>query len=92
MQKKEIIASVRYNMFEKEQNSKQNSKHPFSQCKLFYSPDLDCYICLMVQEIHYIGYSKRKTASGFEQTSIKNQAKICLNCLLNGVCHKSKSD
>ena len=36
---KEIIASVRYNMFEKEQNSKHKSKHPFSQCKLFYSPD-----------------------------------------------------
>ena len=46
----------------------------------------------MGQEMNYIGDSKRKTATGFEQTSRKYQAKNCANCPLNGVCHKSKTN
>jgi hypothetical protein len=92
MQEKEITAFVKYNMFDKEQNSNYNSKHPFGQDKLFYNQDKDCYICPMGQEMHYIGDSKRKTATGFEQTSRKYQAQNCSNCPLNGVCHKSKTN
>ena len=92
MQEKEITAFVKYNMFDKEQNSNHNSKHPFSQDKLFYNQEKDCYICPMGQEMHYIGDSKRKTATGFEQTSKKYQAQNCFNCPLNGVCHKSKTN
>ncbi len=88
MQEKGITAFVKYNMFDKE----QNSKHPFSQDKLFYNLEKDCYICPMGQEMHYIGDSKRKTATGFEQTSRKYQAQNCSNCPLNGVCHKSKTN
>lgn len=42
MQEKDITAFVKYNMFDKEQNSNHNSKRPFSQDKLFYSPEKDC--------------------------------------------------
>lgn len=87
-----ITAFVKYNMFDKQQNKNYNSKYPFSQDKLFYNPDKDCYICPMGQEMHYIGDSKRKTSTGFEQTSRKYQAQNCSNCPLNGVCHKSKTN
>jgi transposase len=92
MQEKQITAFVKYNMFDKEQNSNYNSKHPFSQDKLFYNSDKDCYICPMGQEMHYIGNSKKKTATGFEQILRKYQAKNCSNCPLNGLCHKSKTN
>lgn len=92
MQEKEITAFVKYNMFDKEQNGNYNSKHPFSQDKLFYNQEKDCYICPMGQEMHYVGDSKRKTATSFEQTSRKYQAQNCSNCPLNGVCHKSKTN
>lgn len=92
MQEKEITAFVKYNMFDKEQNSNYNSKHPFGSDKLFYNEDKDCYICPMGQEMHYIGDGKRKTATGFEQITRKYQAKNCSNCPLNGVCHKSKTN
>ena len=92
MQEKEITAFVKYNMFDKEQNSNYNSKHPFGSDKLFNNEDKDCYICPMGQEMHYIGDGKRKTDTGFEQTTRKYQAKNCSNCPLNGVCHKSKTN
>jgi len=43
----------------------------------------------MVQKMAYVGDSKRKTSTGFDQ---KYQAKNCSNCPLNGVCHKSKGN
>lgn len=92
LEENNITAFVKYNMFDKQQNKNYNSKHPFSQDKLFYNPDKDCYICPMGQEMHYIGDSKRKTSTGFEQTSRKYQAQSCTNCPLNGVCHKSKTN
>jgi transposase len=87
-----ITAFVKYNMFDKKQNKNYNDKYPFSQDKLFYNQDKDCYICPMGQEMHYIGDSKRKTSTGFEQNSRKYQAQNCFNCPLNGVCHKSKTN
>ena len=90
LEENDSTAFVKYNMFDKQQNKNYNSKYPFSQDKLFYNPDKDCYICPMGQEMHYIGDSKRKTTTGFEQTSRKYQAQNCANCPLNGVCHKSK--
>ncbi|WP_218043683.1 transposase [Flavobacterium gawalongense] len=38
------------------------------------------------------GDAKRKTSTGFEQTTRKYQARNCSNCPLNGVYHKSKSN
>lgn len=92
LEKNNITAFVKYNMFDKKQNKNYDSKYPFSQDKLFYNQDKDCYICPMGQEMHYIGDSKRKTSTGFEQISRKYQAKNCTTCPLNGVCHKSKTN
>ena len=46
----------------------------------------------MGQKMEYIGDGKRKTSTGFEQTSRRYQAKNCSNCPLNGVCHKAKGN
>ncbi len=89
---KEITAFVKYGMFDKEQNENHNKKHPFSSDKLFYNPQIDSYICPMGQSMHYIGDSKKKTSTGFEQTYRRYQAKNCHTCPLNGVCHKSKGN
>jgi transposase len=88
----EIAAYVKYGMFDKQQNQSYNAKRPFSADKLFYNPGKDCYICPMGQQMDYIGNSKRKTSTGFVQTSRMYQAKNCYNCPLNGACHKSKGN
>lgn len=89
---KGVAAYVKYGMFDKQQSEKYNKKQPFSPDKLFYNLEQDCYICPMGQQMHYIGGAKRKTSTGFEQTSKRYQAKNCSNCPLNGVCHKSKGN
>lgn len=87
-----IEAYVKYGMFDKQQNENYNNKQPFSADKLFYDVSRDCYICPMGQKMHYIGDGKRKTSTGFEQTSKRYQAKNCASCPLNGACHKSKGN
>lgn len=89
---KKIAAYVKYGLFDKQQNENYNAKRPFSADKLFYNPKKDCYICPMGQQMDYIGDSKRKTSTGFEQTSRMYQAKNCYGCPLNGACHKSKGN
>ena len=87
-----IEAYVKYGMFDKEQNENHNKKRPFAQDRLFYNQEQDCYICPMGQQMHYIGDSKRKTSTGFEQTLKRYQAKNCATCPLNGACHKSQGN
>jgi len=88
----EIEAYVKYGMFDKEQNQTHLNKKPFAQDRLFYNQAQDCYICPMGQKMHYIGDSKRKTSTGFEQTSKRYQAMNCATCPLNGACHKSQGN
>ena len=42
--------------------------------------------------MNFIGLSKRKTSTGYEQTLKRYQAKNCSTCPLNGACHKSKEN
>lgn len=92
LENKEIIAYVKYGLFDKQQNKKYNTRYPFSADKLFYNHQKDCYICPMGQSMHYIGDVINKTNTGFEQTLRRYQAQNCHNCPLNGACHKSKTN
>jgi transposase len=92
LEKKEIEAYVKYNMFDKQQHKKYNEKSPFSADKLVYNPANDTYTCPMGQAMSNIGVAKKKTSTGFIQTVKKYQAKNCSNCPLNGSCHKSKTN
>ena len=92
LKSKDIEAYVKYGMFDKQQDDNYNRKQPFSSDKLYYDVQKDCYICPMGQQMNYIGDGKRKTSTGFEQTSKRYQAKNCSNCPLNGACHKSQGN
>jgi hypothetical protein len=92
LEKKEIEAYVKYNMFDKQQHKKYNEKSPFSADKLAYNPVNDTYTCPIGQAMSNIGVAKKKTSTGFVQTVKKYQAKNCSNCPLNGTCHKSKTN
>lgn len=85
-----ITAYVKYNYFDKEQDTNFNNKHPFSPDKLYYNEQKDCYICPIGQEMAYIGTGKQITGNGFEQHIRKYRAQDCSHCPLNGKCHKSK--
>lgn len=92
LEENEVVAFVKYSMFDKEQNENYNNKHPFSSNKLFYNQEKDCYICPMGQRMGFIGTYTKETATGFEQTVKRYQAINCVNCPLNGACHKSKGN
>ncbi|MCF0052020.1 IS1182 family transposase [Dyadobacter sp. LJ53] len=92
LEDKKVTAFVKYNLFDKRQNRNYNSKYPFSADKLYYSVEGDHYICPMGQKMTYLGDRTKKTVTGFEQTVRLYQAKNCVNCPLNGVCHKSQGN
>lgn len=92
LQSKGITAYVKYGMFDKEQSENYRNKQPFSQDKLFYNAQQDFYICPMGQPMQYIGEITRKTSTGFIQTYKRYQAINCVNCPLNGACHKSDNN
>jgi len=92
LEKKQITAFVKYNLFDKRQHQAFNNKNPFSAEKLFYNAEEDHYICPMGQKMTYIGNSSRKTATGFIQTTRLYKAQNCSQCPLNGACHKSKGN
>jgi transposase len=92
LETKNIKPFVKYNMFDKQQNTNFNKKTSFGSDKLHYDPDKDVLYCPMGQEMSFIGHAKRKTISGYEQSLKKYQAKNCYNCPLNGACHKSKGN
>ena len=92
LEQNNITAYVKYNQFDREQNSNAQSKRPFAADKLFYNGQEDFYVCPMGQRMHSIGTYQQKTATGFTQTITSYQAKNCSNCPLNGMCHKAKEN
>lgn len=92
LETKNIKPFVKYNMFDKQQHENYNKKMSFASDKLHYNKEKDLYYCPIGQEMSFIGLSKRKTSTGYEQTLKKYQAKNCSTCPLNGICHKSKGN
>jgi hypothetical protein len=87
-----VVAFVKYGMFDKEQNENHNIKHPFAASKLFYNQQNDHYICPMGQQMGFIGTYTRENTKGFKQTVKRYQAQNCATCPLDGACHKSKGN
>jgi len=90
-QDKEIQTYIKYNYFHKEQTKKWK-QDPFRSENLFYNPDQDCVYCPMGQKMKKIGEVKRKTVTGFMQTSSLYQAQRCEGCPLRGQCHHGKGN
>lgn len=89
LEQKNITPFVKYGTFDKGQYETYGNKYPFAAEKLFYNPQKDCYICPIGQQMNYIGNTSKKTSTGFLRTLKRYQAQNCLNCPLNGACHKS---
>ena len=87
-----ITAYVKHSHFDRQQKTTIAQKHPFSPEKLFYNKEQDCYYCPMGQKMACIGTRKKKTTTGFEQTTYLYQAINCEGCPVRGVCHKSKGN
>ncbi len=88
----QINALVKYNTFYKETTARFKKKYPFHPNSLHYNEEQDYYVCPMGQKMHNMGTSKRKTASGYEQTYTRYQAQNCQGCPLRSQCHKSKEN
>ena len=92
LEENNITAFVKYNQFDREQNSNIQKKRPFTPDKLHYNKEQDHYICPMGQRMENIGTHSRISPNGFVQQVTKYEAKNCAGCPLNGACHKSKGN
>ena len=89
---KGIEAYVKYGYFDKDQSESERSKRPFTQDKLHYNKEKDCYICPIGQPMENIGQTIKKTQSGYIQKITRYQAKNCEGCPMRGLCHKGSGN
>ncbi|MGO1672320.1 MAG: transposase [Sphingobacterium sp.] len=92
MEDHQVTAYVKYNTFDKQQSGKPDRKVPFPAASLHYDAQKNQYICPMGQAMQYIGYSNRKTKSGYLQRYSLYQAQNCQGCPLCAVCHQSQEN
>lgn len=95
LQEQSVEAYVKYNYFHQEQKAQKSNKpakKPFTQEKLHYNEQKDCYYCPMGQAMKNIGQKKEKSEAGYLKTTHLYQAENCKGCPLRGACHKSKGN
>ena len=92
LEQKGIEAYVKYGYFDKDQSEAERSKRPFTQDKLHYNNERDCYICPMGQEMKNVGSVQKETESGFTQQLSRYRACHCEGCPMRGVCHKGRGN
>ena len=93
LKENKVESYVKYNTFDiTKKRNKWNQKYPFGAHNLHYNAEKDAYYCPMGQPMHFIGYMKQKTKTGFVQQLKRYQAKRCDGCPLRGKCHKSKTN
>ena len=96
LEKLGVEAYVKYGYFDKDQQEAASkaamSKRPFTQDKLHYNKEKDCYICPMGQPMDKLSTYGKKTGGGFVQQLTKYQARNCEGCPMRGACHKSKGN
>lgn len=93
LEKEELIAYVKYNTFEKEQDKNYQKKHKtFSKENLYYNQEEDYYVCPMGQKMHKTHESTKTTQAGYIQQLSHYQAQNCEGCPLRGVCFKAQGN
>lgn len=75
-----------------EQHPPKVDKKPFSQDKLYYNNEEDCYYCPMGQVMQKTGIKEEKSEAGYKKQTHLYQAKNCKGCPLKGLCHQSKGN
>ncbi len=92
LEKNNIEAYVKYNLFDKQQKAIKNDKQPFSKDKLYYNTEHNYYICPMGQRMENVGKKSQKSETGFTQQLSIYQATNCEGCPLRSQCHKAKGN
>lgn len=89
-----IQAYVKYSEFDKEQagQSKWKERQEFSQAKLYYNTEKDCYYCPIGQPMTKVGVEKGMSDNGFEKQLHRYRAQNCQGCPLRGRCFKGKGN
>lgn len=91
LEKKKVIAYVKYNYFHKEQ-TKKIRENPFLVQNLYYNSILDFYVCPMGQRMYKIDEGIRTTDNGYNSQVSYYQAIRCDGCPLRGKCHRSEEN
>jgi transposase len=93
LEQKGLTAYVKYNTFEKEQDTHyQNKTKPFSKENLYYNQEEDFYVCPMGQKMTKTHQSTKNTEAGYSQSLSHYQAQNCHGCPLRVRCHKSQGN
>ena len=89
LEKNNITAYVKYNMFHREQQKSWQQKNPFHVSMLHYDRERNHYICPMGQPMHHIRDVHKQNRSGHVSTVSHYRAQNCTRCPLRGACFKA---
>jgi len=89
MEQNYIVAYIKHNQFDRQQNETIENKKPFAQDHLHYNKEKDYYVCPMGQHMKNIGTVIKTTSNGFKQTITRYRAINCEGCPLRGACFKT---
>lgn len=91
LEKENINAFIKYNLFDKEQ-SKHFLRGNFKSDYFTYDKENDTLFCPSEKPMHNIGASKRKNRSGQVTEVTAYRAINCNGCELKEMCYKSKGN
>lgn len=92
LEKQNITAYVKYNLFHQEQRGTRAKKYPFAQEQLYYNTKDDYYVCPMGQRMNAVGTYMKKNYHGYTQMITRYQAQCCDGCPMRGVCHRAEGN
>lgn len=89
LEKQDITAYVKYNMFHREQQKGWQQKNPFHASMLHYDRENNRYGCPMGQPMRHIGDVQKQDRSGHVSTLSRYRAQNCSGCPMRGACFKA---
>ncbi|MDF2193795.1 transposase, partial [Paraflavitalea sp. CAU 1676] len=92
LEKKRITAYIKYNQFDRTQNTTIRSKQSFATDQLVYDAENNQFLCPIGEPMQHKGWTVVETKAGYPQILDKYQAKDCKSCFLNGVCNTQNGD
>lgn len=85
-----IAAYVKYNQFDRQQNTSIRQQKPYATDQLVYDEHKDKYLCPSGKTMKNIGAYTKTNRNGFEQTIARYQTKKCEGCPLQHACNPGK--
>jgi len=88
---KQITGYVKYNNFDRQQNSKIKQQKPYSTDKLEYNAEKDIYYCPVGKPMKNIGDKTSITKGGYTQIHTLYKSRKCEGCPLRKDCHQGET-